>query len=213
MDTTSVIVVDDHALVRESIVRIVNSVSDMEVVGEAGDVPNAEALVDKLNPDIVCLDIGLGPDDGLEFAAKLKRRRPPPRIVVLSMHDGQSYLRRALALEVDAYVHKSSPSTELTRALEAVRDGGAYVDGSLTKRALDIASGRATGSGADLTDRELEILVLLARGQRPPEIADTLFLSVKTVKNHLTNVYSKLDVETGAQAVAEAYRLGIVEPS
>lgn len=211
-DTRSVVICDDHALIRDSVAKVVASVQGLEVTGQAGDAEELRRILATRPPDVLVLDIGLGRDDGLALARDVREEHPDVAVLMLSMHDGETYLKRALAIDVAGYVHKSSPTRELVQALEAVRDGSTYVDSSLTRRALDVMSGRANDGAGALTDRELEILVLLARGRRPPEIADELFLSIKTIKNHLTNVYAKLHVDSGAQAVAEAYRLGIVTP-
>lgn len=208
---TTVVVSDDHTLLRESVVKLLRSMDGFDVAGEASSAAQTIELVSSLDPDLLLLDIGLGDGDGIEVASTLKKRSPRTRILFLTMHDGDAYLRRAIALGADGFVHKSSSTEELTRAIETVASGGTYLGGDLTRRALDLAAGRATGPAGTLTDRELEILVLVADGARPAEIASSLFISVKTVKNHLTHVYAKLGVETGAQAVAEAYRLGLVE--
>lgn len=205
-----VVICDDHALIRDSVAKVVAQVEGLEVVGQAGDGDELRRLLAGDPPHVLVLDIGLGREDGLEVAKEIRESHPDVRILVLTMHDGEVHLKRALAIDVAGYVHKSSPTRELVQALEAVRDGSTYVDSSLTRKALDVMSGRSVDGPGALTERELEILVLLARGHRPPEIADELFLSIKTIKNHLTNVYAKLHVDSGAQAVAEAYRLGIV---
>lgn len=209
-ETRSVVICDDHALIRDSVAKLVAQVEGLEVTGLAGDARELHELFAQGAPDVLILDIGLGRDDGLEVAADVRRDHPDVAVLMLSMHDGDSYLRRALELQVAGYVHKSSPTRELVQALEAVRDGSTYVDSALTRRALDVMSGRREDGATSLTAREREILILLSRGRRAPEIADELFLSSKTIKNHLTNVYAKLGVDSGTQAVAEAYRLGIV---
>lgn len=207
-----VVVCDDHALIRESVAKVVQDVPGLTVQTTVSSDEELRRVLGTTPPDILVLDIGLGGADGLEVAAAVRRNHPDVRILMLSMHDGDTYLKRALAIEVAGYVHKSSPTRELRHGLEAVRDGDTYVDSSLTRRALDVLSGRADDGPGALTERELEVLVLLARGRRPTEIADDLFLSVKTIKNHLTHVYEKLHVDSAAQAVAEAYRRGIVTP-
>lgn len=206
-----VVVADDHTLVRQSVIKAVRSEEGIEVVGEASDGPTALAAVRTLSPDLVVLDIAMPGADGLAVAEQLRRDHPDVRIVFLSMHDDDTSLQRAVALGANGFVSKSASIDELLEALRAVRDGGSYLSSSVASRVMDLAAGRTTASTLGLTAREREILELLTTGHRPGEIAQALFLSVKTVKNHLTSVYQKLGVETGAQAVAEAYRRGLVK--
>jgi DNA-binding NarL/FixJ family response regulator len=206
-----VLVADDHTLVRQSIVKAVRTEPGVEVVGEAADGPAALAKVKELEPDLVVLDIAMPGIDGLAVAERLRREQPKVRIVFLSMHDDDASLQRAVELGANGFVSKSASIEELTEAIRAIRDGGSYLSSGVASRVMDLAAGRSSSTSVGLTSREREILELLTTGQRPGEIADALFLSIKTVKNHLTSVYQKLEVETGAQAVAEAYRRGLVK--
>ncbi|TVP62515.1 MAG: DNA-binding response regulator, partial [Nitriliruptor sp.] len=205
--TIRVVVVDDHALVRQSIVKAVASEPGMQVVAEAGDGLTALKLVATHEPDLVVLDIAMPGKDGLAVAEQLRADHPATSVLFLSMHDDDASLQRAVALGARGFVSKSASVDELLDALRAMRDGGSYLSSGVATRVMDIAAGRSTSSDLGLTAREREILTLLTKGRRPGDIADHLFLSVKTVKNHLTSIYQKLGVETGAQAVAEAYRL------
>ena len=205
-----VVVADDHHLVRQSVVRAVAIEDGIEVVAEAPDGAEALRLVAELAPELVVLDIAMPGMDGLTVAERLRSDHPATRILFLSMHDDDESLRRAMALGADGFVSKSASIDELLEALQTVADGRSYLSPGVASRVLDIAAGRSSASSVGLTSREREILELLAAGSRPGEIADNLFLAVKTVKNHLTSIYQKLGVETGAQAVAEAYRIGLV---
>lgn len=206
-----VVVADDHALVRQSIVKAVNSEPGLEVVAEVGDGLAALQAVVTHEPDLVVLDIAMPGRDGLAVAEQLRAQHPDVAVLFLSMHDDDGSLQRALALGARGFVSKSAPIEELLDALRAMKTGGSYLSSGVATRVMDIAAGRTRSSDLGLTAREREILDLLTQGKRPGEIGDTLFLSVKTVKNHLTSVYQKLGVETGAQAVAEAYRLGLAK--
>jgi DNA-binding NarL/FixJ family response regulator len=206
-----VVVADDHTLVRQSVMKAVRSEAGVEVVGEAADGPSVLTAIETLEPDILVLDIAMPGADGLAVAEQLRRDRPQLRILFLSMHDDDASLQRAVALGASGFVSKSASIEELLEAVRAVRDGGSYLSSGVASRVMDLAAGRTSASALGLTAREREILELLTTGQRPGEIAEQLFLSVKTVKNHLTSVYQKLGVETGAQAVAEAYRQGLVK--
>ncbi len=206
-----VVIADDHALVRQSIVKTVASEPGMEVVAEAGDGLTALRLVATHEPDLVVLDIAMPGKDGLAVAEQLRADHPGISVLFLSMHDDDASLQRAVALGARGFVSKSASVDELLEALRAMRDGGSYLSSGVATRVMDIAAGRSVSSDLGLTAREREILSLLTKGKRPGDIADHLFLSVKTVKNHLTSIYQKLGVETGAQAVAEAYRLGLAQ--
>ena len=209
--TVRVVVVDDHALVRQSIVKAIDSEPGMEVVAEGGDGITALRLVATHEPDLVVLDIAMPGKDGLAVAEQLRAGHPATSVLFLSMHDDDASLQRAVALGARGFVSKSASVDELLDALRAMRDGGSYLSSGVATRVMDLAAGRSATSDLGLTAREREILGLLTAGKRPGDIADHLFLSVKTVKNHLTSVYQKLGVETGAQAVAEAYRLGLAQ--
>lgn len=205
-----VVVADDHALVRQSIVKAVASEPGLEVVAEVADGLAAIQAVTTHEPDLVVLDIAMPGKDGLAVAEQLKASHPKVAVLFLSMHDDDASLQRAVALGARGFVSKSASIDELLDALRAMREGRSYLSSGVATRVMEIAAGRSTTSDLGLTAREQEILTLLAEGRRPGDIAETLFLSVKTVKNHLTAVYQKLSVKTGAQAVAEAYRLGLV---
>jgi DNA-binding NarL/FixJ family response regulator len=126
------------------------------------------------------------------------------------MHDDEAHIRQAVRLGADGYVPKAASMEELLQALRTVAAGGCYLSPDVARKVIDLAGRRGPGPVGTLTEREQEILELIASGGRTQEVADQIFLSVKTVKNHLTNIYAKLGVQTAAQAVAEAYRLGVV---
>ncbi len=209
--TVRVVVADDHTLVRQSVIKALSAEPELEVAGEAADGPGAIAAVKQTDPDILVLDIAMPGMDGLAVAEELRRDKPELRIVFLSMHDDDASLQRAVQLGAHAFVSKAASLDELLEAVRTVRTGGSYLSPTVATRVMELAAGRSSSSPIGLTPREREILQLLTAGQRPADIADALFLSVKTVKNHLTSVYQKLGVETGAQAVAEAYQRGLVK--
>jgi len=211
--TMRVVVADDHALVRQSIVKAVASEEGLEVVAEAANGPDALRAVATHEPGMIVLDIAMPDQDGLAVAEQLRAEHPGTAVLFLSMHDDDASLQRAVALGARGFVSKSASIEELLEALRAVRDGGSYLSANVATRVMELAAGRSRTTDLGLTNREREILALLTEGQRPGDIADALFLSIKTVKNHLTSVYQKLGVETGAQAVAEAYRTGLVHRS
>lgn len=205
---TRVVVVEDHTLVRQSLVKTINAEDGFEVAGEAGRGDEGLALIAKLSPDVVLLDITMPGGNGLEVAAQMRTAAPNTRFLFLTMHDDDASISKAIALGADGYVLKTASTDELLTALHAISEGGSYLSPAVARRVIDLAGGKSPT--ANLTDRELEILRLLAQGARPGQVAEKLFVSIKTVKNHLTSVYAKLGVQTGAQAVAEAYRKGLV---
>lgn len=209
-DEIRIVLADDHTLVRQSVSKLLNGTEGMVVVGEASDGVQAVDLVRLHRPDIAVLDVSMPNKDGLEAAEEIRQDPGDVKIVMLTMHDDDATLRRSTEAAVDGFVAKTASTDEVVNAVRTVAEGGAYVSPTVAMRMMRLASG--TRPGNNLTQREVEILKLLAQGSRIQDIAETLFLSSKTVKNHLTSVYAKLHVETAAQAVAEAYRTGIVTP-
>lgn len=210
---TSIMVVEDHTLVRQSLVKSINAQTNHNVAAETADAETALLTALRVQPDLALIDIGLPGMDGLQLAERLKDLLPRIRIVFLSMYDDDVSIRRAVDLGADGYLPKTCSIEEVLQALDEVARGGSYLAPSVARRVLRLAENRASARSSWLTDRELEILRLLASGRRPGDVAKALFLSIKTIKNHLTAIYSKLGVETAAQAVAEAYRVGLVSHS
>lgn len=205
-----IVLADDHTLVRQSVGKLLGGTEGMTVVGEAADGVQAVDLVRLHRPDVAVLDVSMPNKDGLQAAEEIREDPGDVRIVMLTMHDDDATLRRATEAAVDGYVAKTASTDEVVNAVRTVAEGGAYVSPAVAMRMMRLATGSRPGN--NLTQREVEILRLLSQGSRIQDIAETLFLSSKTVKNHLTSVYAKLHVETAAQAVAEAYRTGLVTP-
>jgi DNA-binding NarL/FixJ family response regulator len=208
---TRVVIVEDHTLVRQSLVKMVSAEPGFEVVGESGRGDEASELILRTRPDLALLDIAMPGADGLEVAERVKAKCPGTRLLFLTMHEDDASIVRAVGLGADGYVLKTASTEELMQALRTVAGGSSYLSPRIAKRIMNLAGGRtSSATHTRLTDRELEILRLLASGVRPAELARRLFVSVKTIKNHLTNIYAKLGVQTGTQAVAEAFRQGLV---
>jgi DNA-binding NarL/FixJ family response regulator len=203
-----VVVVEDHTLLRQSIVRTVETLGNYRVVGEVGRGDEAMATIMRTKPHMVLLDITIPGGSGLDVAAKLREVDPSIRILFITMHEDDASIGRAIGLGADGYIVKSASTDEFVKALHAVASGESYLSPGIAKQVMHLARPR-TGTTM-LTDRELEILRLLSSGARPVEVGTQLFVSLKTVKNHLTSIYAKLGVQTGTQAVAEAYRRGLV---
>jgi DNA-binding NarL/FixJ family response regulator len=205
---TRVVIVEDHTLVRQSLMKTVGAEPGYEIVGEAGRGDDAVKLIADANPDLVLLDINMPGLSGLEVAQKIRGMGSKVRILFLTMHDDDASISRAMSIGADGYVLKTATTDEMLKALHSVAEEGSYLTPAIAKRVIELAGSK--GSTGALTERELEILQLLAEGLRPSEVAAKLFVSLKTVKNHLTSIYSKLGVHTGAQAVSEAFRRGLV---
>lgn len=209
---TRIVIIEDHALVRQSLVRAVSAEPGFEVVADTGSGKDGVEVIKAMQPDVVLLDISLPDEDGLTVGATVKEMLPDTGVIFLTMHEYEMSIRRALELGADGYVPKSATIEELLEAVRTVADGGSYLSPSIARRVMKMAAGRATTSPSDLTDRELEILELLMDGGRASDVAEKLFLSVKTVKNHLTNIYAKLGVSSAVQAIAEGHNRKLVAP-
>jgi len=209
--TVRVVLIDDHTLVRQSVGLIVGAAGGFTVVAEAGSAEAGLAAVALHRPDMVVLDVGLPGRSGIEIAQALKAAHPAMRIMFLTMHEDEATIASAVALGADGYVLKSASTDELLMALRAIAAGASFLSPTVARSVIHRSQPRSTT--VELTDRELEIVRMLAEGARPAQIAKTLTLSLRTVRNHLANVYAKLGVQSAAQAVAEAYRRGFVARS
>lgn len=203
-----VVVAEDHTLVREVIVATLDEAADFDVVADVGHGDRVLRAVHETHPDVVLLDIGLPGRDGLEVAARLREETPTVRVVFLTVHDDLQTIRRAMALRVDGYMTKIVAMDELLEGLRRVVHGGTFLSPFIADRIVAMAGGTADPDA--LTLRELEILQQLADGQTAGDIAAELYVSVKTVRNHLTNIYAKLRVHGATQAAAEGRRRGLV---
>jgi len=203
-----IVIVDDHAVVREGLERILAKCADFEVVGSASSGEEALRLAAALEPDLVLLDLSLPGMHGLEVLAALQQRERPPRVVVLTVHDDDDIVLGAVRGGAQGYVLKNATRDELLAAVRRVAAGGQSFD-EVVVRALLRGDQREVLCSL-LTVRELEILRLVAGGQTNKEIAAELFISSDTVKGHLETVYRKLGVSDRAHAVAVAIRNGLV---
>lgn len=206
-----VLVVDDHALVREGLRELLSKEPDLEVVGEAADAETAIAEVSKTRPDGVVIDLSLGQDMGFSLLTALRELAPEMSILVLSMHDETVFAERALANGADGYVGKHEPTAVFVTALRRVLDGKTYVSEAVAERLLRALSPtRPTANGVTenalgrLTGRELEILRKIGLGRGTREIANELKISTKTVETHRSSIKEKLAVSTGSQLVMVA---------
>ena len=216
MRSIRVLLVDDHVLVREGIRSLLQLYEDIEVVGEAGDGKEAIQKTRELEPDIVVMDISMPSMGGIEATRQIIKESPAARIVVLSRYDNLGYARSLLKAGASGYVPKKAVSTELAAAIRAVHAGGVFLHPSIAKGVTKdyvqlIRSERETEPYERLTDREKEILKLLAEGYSSHQIAERLYLTVKTVLNYRRNIIEKLGVENPAQLIKYAVKMGLAD--
>ncbi len=214
MRSIRVLLVDDHALVREGIRSLLQLYEDIEVVGEAGDGAEAIQKTRELEPDIVVMDISMPSMGGVEATRQILKEKPVAKIVVLSRYDNLSYARSLLEAGALGYVPKKAVSTELAAAIRAVYNGDVFLHPSIAKGVAKdyvqlIRSEHKTEPYERLTDREKEILKLLAEGYSSHQIAERLYLTAKTVLNYRKNVMEKLGVENLAQLIKYAIKIGL----
>lgn len=221
-------VVDDQAMVRAGLTMILDAEDDIEVVGEASDGNEAIAMVAQSGPDVVLMDVRMPGMDGLTATRELLKEDPPLRVIVLTTFDQDDYVYEALRAGASGFLLKSADGDSLVEAVRVVAAGEALLAPQVTRRviehfasgtlptatvvAAESPAGEAAGLDADLSERELEVLQLMARGLSNQEIASQLFVSSTTVKTHVSHILSKLGVRDRVQAVVEAYESGLVTP-
>lgn len=217
---TRILIADDEALVRCGLRMILEAEPDLEVVGEAGDGREALTAAHELSPDLVLMDIRMNGLDGLEVTRRLLTGSgPAPKVVVLTTFDLDEYVYEAIRAGASGFLLKSAPPQQLVDGVRAVMNGDALLAPSITRRLLDRFIHRppphrqTPAELAELTARELEVLRLIADGRSNAEIAATLYLSEATVKTHVNHILTKLRLRDRVQAVALAYRTGLMDPS
>lgn len=207
---------EDHAIVREGIMLILSTVNDLEVIGGSGDGREALEQIEALKPDLVILDISLPGMTGIEITHSLRRYHPQIKIVILSRHDNHEYLDQLMKEGIHGYVLKDDAGDDLVRAIQAVRKGETYLSPRIATRLVSGLRGQgsdqlSTGQFTLLSNREREVLKLIAEGLTNEEIGKKLWISGKTVKVHRQNIMKKLDIHRVADLVKYAIKSGIVE--
>lgn len=199
-----VLVVDDHAILRDGIRSLLESQEDIIVVGEAGDGAEAIELADKLLPDIVLMDISMPKTNGLEATRIIKDRHPQLKVLILTQHDNREYIAPALGAGAAGYVLKRSGRREMLNAIRQVYEQGAFLSNNVAHEVLqDYSQNGRTVEDVEqhLTDRERQVLELIVRGRSNKEIALELEISPKTVSVHRTNLMSKLNVQNTVELI------------
>jgi len=207
-----VVIVDDHAVVRSGLKLLLDAEEDIEVVGEAGNLQEAVFRTRALKPDVVLMDVVMPGASGIEATSEVLKEHPAARVLVLSMQDDPTYVREAFAAGASGYVLKEAADEEVVGAIRDVAGGGRYVHPALGARLVAAdAEERARSEADPLTEREREVLRLLALGHTNQEIAKSLFLSVRTVETHRAHIMQKLRLSTRAELVHYAMEQGLLE--
>jgi two-component system response regulator NreC len=207
-----ILIVDDHAVIRSGLRMLLDAEQDLEVVGEAGDMRNAVFEARALKPDVILMDIVMPGASGIEATSAVLEESPDSKVLVLSMQDDSRYVREAFSAGASGYVLKEAADAELVGAVREVAGGGRYVHPELGARLVAAeADERAKAEADPLSDREREVLRLLALGHTNLEIAKQLYLSVRTVETHRAHIMQKLRLETRAELVRHAIDQGLLE--
>ena len=209
-----VLVVDDHAIVREGVKMVLETDPELQVVGEAASGEEAVELVRELSPDVVVMDIGMPGLSGFESTRRIRESRPDVNVLALTVHDSEAYVFQMLQAGAVGYVLKRAAAPDVIRAVKAAKRGEALLHPSVAKLLIQDYLSRAERgeetSYDHISDREREILKLIAEGKTNKEIAEMLFLSVKTVQAHRANLMRKLGLHDRVELVKYALRKGIV---
>lgn len=208
-----VLIADDHLLVRAGIRALIESIDGVTVVGEANDGREAVELTATLRPDIALIDVTMPGLNGLDAAARLREQSPSTRVIILSMHANESYVREALKSGAVGYLLKSATAGELQSALQTVARGEIYLSPAVSKHVVKgfVESTAQTASPLDvLTSRQREILQLIAEGRTTKEVAFTLSISVKTVETHRAQIMERLQIHDVPGLVRFAIRTGLI---
>jgi len=213
MSKIRVLIADDHAILREGVRALLASQADIEVVGDAVDGKDAIEKVAQLDPDVVLMDIAMPGLGGIEASLEIKKSGGRTKILILSQYEDREYVRRLLKSGVSGYVLKKSAGSELANAIRAVHRGGLVLDPEVARMAMEEAGPEKPG-GADpyeaLTDREKQVLKLVAEGRSNKEVAEILGISVKTAMSHREHVMEKLGVHNRTELVRFAIRRGVI---
>lgn len=224
-DVIKVALIDDHILFREGVKRILSYETSFEVVAEADDGREAEEIVEQYAPDIVLMDINMPEMNGIEATKSLLEKNSEVKIIILSIHDDENYVSHALQTGAQGYLLKEMDADSLMEAIHIVYEGGSYLHPKVTHNLVKEYRKLAVNEQANaditsieyrkplhlLTKRECQVLQLLSEGQSNRKVAETLVISEKTVKNHVSHILQKMDVNDRTQAVVTAIRNGWVE--
>ena len=215
MNKIRVLLADDHTILREGIRALLDDQADIEVIGEAEDGQSTVKLVAKLTPDVVVMDIAMPLLNGLEATRQIQRDYPQVKVLILTMHENEEYIRQVLAAGALGYILKDAAARDLLGAIRAVHQGEVVLSPAITRLVIEdyLRWGdiRSADTSNGLTPREREILQLIAEGYTNKEIAEILCLSVKTIQSHRTNLMSKLDLHDRGELIKHAIQKKIID--
>lgn len=214
--SVSIVLADDHTIVRQGLVKLLEAEPNFRVVGHAENGRDAIEKVGKLLPDVVLMDIAMPMLNGIEATRQIKKRYPQTRVIILSMHSHDRYINELFSLGASGYLLKNSTGSDIISAIHAALKGDQYLSPSISKRVIEGYISMKKKSPADelygqLSNRERELFQMLAEGRSTKDISDVLCISPSTVKSHRVNIMEKLRVENISQLVQFAIRLGIVD--
>ncbi len=213
MEKINVVIADDHSLIREGLKQLLEFDGTIKIVGEASNGIECLEKMNVYNPDVLLLDINMPEMNGIEVLKKMKDDNSQVKVLILTVHNEMDYLMKAVDIGVDGYILKDSESAELKKAIRAVRDGENYIQPSLIPTLNNQLVNRDTDKDkiSSLTNRELEVLIQVANGMFNKEIATNLNISERTVKNHISNIFKKIDVSDRTQAAVFAIKNNIIK--
>ena len=215
MSVIKLLIVDDHAIVREGLKSLIELEADIRVVGEASSSGDCFDQLERCRPHAIIMDLKMPGISGWEATRTIKNKYPHIKVILLTNYDDEEYVREAVKVRVDAYVLKDIKKGDLARIIRMVHQGKAYIDPGVMRKAFpqidrQEISNEKSALRLGLSRRELQILELIVEGKSNKEIAETIYLSLDTVKSHMKNVYQKLGVHSRSQAVKTAIQEGLV---
>ncbi len=213
MRKIKILLVDDHAIMRDGIKALLSIHDDIEVIGEASEGRQAIEMARELNPDVVVMDISMPGMDGLEVTHRLTKRNPKMKVIILTQHDNKEYILSTIKVGAAGYIPKKALGSDLVSAIRAVCSGDSFLYPSAARTLIDDYRKQAEQPDIyeSLTEREREILKLIAEGRTSREIAEALYISQKTVQGHRTKVMEKLDLHNRTELIKYAMRKGLVD--
>lgn len=213
MEKIRILIADDHSMVREGLKQLIELEDDIEVVAQAGDGQDALNKIIEIKPDVVLLDINMPILNGLEVLQKLQEDQMDVNVLILTIHNEIEYLYKAVEIGVNGYVLKDSESDVLIRAIRSIYNGESYIQPNMASLLFKKINGELDNQVKHnkLTKREIEVLKLITQGLLNKEIADELCISEKTVKNHVSNIFKKIEVSDRTQAAVYAIKNNLVD--
>ena len=214
----TILIIDDHPIFREGLIAIIERSHRFEVVGEAGNGGDGVQMARELKPDLALVDISLPDQSGIQLIGELKNVSPKTHVMIISVHSKMDYIVRAFQTGAAGYIVKESTSERLFQGMDAILNGEYFMDSStshhMIKKLMELPEKKVKITDVSyntLTRREQEIVVLLAQGLSSKQIAGKLFISLKTVENHRSNIFHKLNIHSTIELVRYAARLGIID--